>query len=224
MIFATSLVACCSFVTAATLGTYEFTGTSTADGQFNAVTAQPTGASFSTFTRTNVNWTSTANLFNSTAWNVAVTVDTAEYVQFSFTVDTGYTATLSSLSYFQQGSNTVNDEYRVAYSTNSFATTAGFIDDTVAISPGSSETYNFGSVVLTAGQSISFRFYVFGDTQADGVGVPSAAGTFRFDTISLDGSIVSAVPEPSAYAMMAGGLALASVLVHRRRRAAVKAA
>src|SRR6185437_3601338 len=42
---------------AAQLGKYSFTGTSTGDNQLNAVDAQPTNSTFSTFTRTGVAWT-----------------------------------------------------------------------------------------------------------------------------------------------------------------------
>lgn len=187
------------------LGIYEFTGSSTGDNQFNAVTAQPTGGTFSTFTRTNVNWSSAANVFNSTAWNVTSTIDTGEYIQFSLTVAPGYAASITDLSFFQQGSSTVNDEFEVRYSTDGFTgfTTRG--SDAVTVSPGASETWDFADVALSAGQTISFRWFVYGDTQADGAGTPSASGTFRVDNVALNGEI-TLVPEPSSLAMLVFGM------------------
>ena len=52
------------------LGIFEFTGTSTGDNQFNAVTSQPSNGTFSTFTRVGVSWNGAANVFNSSGWNV----------------------------------------------------------------------------------------------------------------------------------------------------------
>ncbi|HMJ46650.1 MAG TPA: hypothetical protein VK498_04940, partial [Ferruginibacter sp.] len=46
------------------IGIFTFTGTSTGDNQFNSVTTQPSGATFSTFTRTGVNWVATTDQFS----------------------------------------------------------------------------------------------------------------------------------------------------------------
>lgn len=89
------------------LAIYEFAGTSTGDNQFNAVTAQPSNAVFSNFTRTNVDWNAGANVFNSKTWNTGSTIDLGEYVEFTITPSACYVLNLTSITFSYQKSNTV---------------------------------------------------------------------------------------------------------------------
>lgn len=103
-----------------------------------------------------------------------------------------------------------------------------------ASTPGSDVTINWflnDSVTSFASSTISgstFSVYsvdllssFYGDMDAKLVGVFS--GSVMLDNVQFNGVTASAIPEPSTYAMMAGGLAL-GIAVFRRRQAAAAAA
>lgn len=201
---------------AQTIFTYDFPGSPQGSGLVASQTASsPVGATMADFTRTNVTANNADDTFNSSAWNTTATIDFAEYVQFSITINTGYSASLTSLDFFEDGSNTVADEFRVAVSTDGFSTTLESFDYTVSTS-GTTKNWDFSNINLAAGQTATFRWYVFGDTQADGSGTPGGTGTFRLDDVALNGS-VALIPEPSsALLLVLGGVSLA--LLRRGRQ------
>lgn len=189
--------------TFAALATYEFTGTSTGDDQFNAVTAQPANGSFSTFTRVNVTWVSTADVFKSSAWSTG-TQDTSEYVHFIVTADSGYELDLISLTFTFQRTATGPQNGEVSLFLNGESTPTTSFSFTPSTSSQSS-TWDSGSAnpfpsflgVTTA----EFRFY--------GWSAGSGAGNILFDNVSVEGGI-TAVPEParSAFYCALGLLAI----------------
>lgn len=158
--------------------TYAFTGNSTADNQFNAVTSQPSGGTFSTFTRTGVSWNSGNDVFNSTGWNTGATVDTAEYVSFSLTPSAGNIAFLTQISFSTQrsGSGPTSAQASLFGSTSAAA-----LQSTTFAPPTSlaATTFNFTDII--AGEALTFRFY----------GMSSTGGTLRFDNVATTGNTAS---------------------------------
>ena len=69
----------------AQLGQYTFMGIAACPVTANAVTTQPTNAVFSTFSTLGTTCSSTANVFNNSAWNLTATIDLAEYNEFTIT-------------------------------------------------------------------------------------------------------------------------------------------
>lgn len=207
------VINCASFATimaglslpalSAPLFTYDFPGDPGSGLAASQTATQPSGATFGDFTRVNVNANAGANRFNSTAWNTTATLDTGEYVQFSFTVNPLFSGSITDISFVQDGSNTVADEYDVRYSTNGFTSFVSRGSDTVTTSD-SSEVWDFADLAVSAGDTVTFRFFVFGDTQADGSGVPAAGGTWSLDNVVVNGNL-TAVPEPGTLALAGWG-------------------
>ncbi|MCK4659256.1 MAG: hypothetical protein KAV82_07005 [Phycisphaerae bacterium] len=172
------------------LGVYEFTGLGF-DGDNdtpNTNGSATPGLTFSEFARVNVTANSGADAFNSKDWNTGGTIDLAEYISFTVTVDAGFCGTLTALGFRGDGSNTVADEGRVSVSTNGFASVIESLDYTVTPSYVD-YTFDFGDISVAEGDTVEFRFYIYGDTQADGEGAPSTAGTFRVDDVTLMGAV-----------------------------------
>jgi len=206
---------------AATLFTYDFPGIPGSGLTADQTATVPAGLSFSDFTRSNVIEYIGNNVFNSNNWNINTAIDLSEYIQFTMTVDPGYSATLASLQFFQRGSDTVADEFRVAVSLDNFGSTTESSDGLVSFG-GLSETWDFTDLILSGGDTVYFRWYVFGDTQTGGSGSPLPVGTFRLDDVSLNGAITpppAVVPEPPlALALSVTGLLLSAGLRRIGRR------
>jgi hypothetical protein len=156
------------------------------------------------------------NSFSSSGWNsdpaASPDLDT-EYISLGFSVDPGYQVALDDLVIATRSSNTGPGTLGLYYSGDNFATTLftfDQVDDNTLES-----TVNLGLNGLTG--PIEFRFIEIGNTQADGGGATSSAGTFRLAesggaNITFNG-LVSAVPEPSSVTVW-----LLSGLVFLRRR------
>jgi autotransporter-associated beta strand protein len=155
--------------------TYAFTGASTGNNQFNAVTTQPTGGSFSTFTRTNVNWNSGNDVFNSTAWASGAAVDPSEYVSYSVTPTAGNIAFLTQVSFASQKSGTGPNNAQVSLFGN---TTQAALESTTWMPTTSSASTTFNFTDIISGEALSFRFY----------GYNSGGGTLRFDNVATTGN------------------------------------
>lgn len=138
----------------------------------------------------------------------------SHYFEFTLTPDSNFQFDLTSIDFDVASAGGGTREYRVEYSFDGFAssTVAG---SGVAPNPGGglhafsniSYALNDESGEVTT-STITFRF--LGAT-------PSAAGQIRFDNISVQGTI-SAIPEPSTYALIGGVIALGlSVLIRKRK-------
>lgn len=191
------LITMWSFSVWGQLGTYSFSGDTECPSNGAGIDAQPMNASFADFSRTNTVCSDADGVFSTRSWCTscadASAIDFTEYLEFSITADAGFEVTATSLDFLQRGSNTVADEFRVAVSNNNFSTTTAFMDFSVPTS-NSNESWDFTDISSGNGGTITFRFYVYGDVQADGVGTPSSAGTFRVDNVSLFGSVSGALP------------------------------
>lgn len=101
-----------------------------------------------------------------------------------------------------------------------------------ASTPGANVTINwlidgatFASTVISgstfSAYSVDLPLSFYGDASA--TLVAQFGGSVMLDNVQFNGVTASAIPEPSTYAMMAGGLAL-GIAVFRRRQAAAAAA
>lgn len=185
---------------------YQFTGNSTGNNQFNSITAQPTLATFSTFTRTTVTWANAANTFNSENWAVGgADVDPTRYTSFTLTPNPGQFLNLESLSFehTRTGNGPANGEVR--YSLDGFASSVNLA---FATSTGNTSTFwNFPDISTSS--PIEFRFF--------GYGAVNSAGAMRFDNVFLGGN-ASPVPEPGWIVGFCAAAGLAARFGRRLRR------
>jgi len=169
------------------LATYEFIGTSTADNQFNQVTLQPSGVVFSPFMRVGVNWSSTANAFNSSSWSTSPSVlPNATYCTFSITICNGCNLTLTSLQFYTRKSSTGPSVWSVRSSLDNYASDLG--TNSVSASDLNLQTVpntvSLSSLTNLTG-TISFRIY--------GFSAGSGQGTMSFGNVKINGTTTSPI-------------------------------
>jgi hypothetical protein len=191
---------------AALLGIYEFTGTSSGDNQLNAVTTQPSDATFSTFTRVGVQWNAGANLFNSRGWSQSLAQDSSQYVHFTVTANTAFALDLTSLAFTFSRSSTGPQNGSVAIFLNGAAAPTASFSFTPAVN-AQTVTWNSanGFPSIDDVVSVEFRFYGWSATDS--------AGTLRLDTVSVEGQVV---PEPTNIALALFGVGLSAFAATRR--------
>jgi hypothetical protein len=147
-----------------------------------------------------------ANSLSANRWTIG------DYFQFQFS-----TLTLSNIgiTWSQFRTSTGPANFSLSYSTNGSAFTT-FTNYAPATNEWNSSTTNIASVFtadLTSINSIDNQADVYFRLVADS-GPSSTAGASRIDDITI-----SAVPEPSAYAMLAlAGAGFAGYVIRRRRR------
>lgn len=154
----------------------------------------------------------------STASTQANAFSEGEYFSFTVSADTGFELDLTSLT-FKGALNNAQSAYTWALTSSVDGHAVDNIIDTGVISSGSNQagTYESFIVDLTGSQfqniaaetDVEFRFYLYNYT-----GTVTNRSTY-LDNVVLNGT-VSAIPEPSTYAMIAGMLAFVSVMVRRR--------
>jgi len=160
--------------------------------------------------------------FNSNGWDG---VDANDYISFGFTVDAGYEVKLASILLGTRSSNTGPGTLGLYSSIDNFANPIQQFQQT-------GDAYNDRNLDITAlglvSGSVEFRIFEIGDTQADGSGDTSSAGTFRLTDYSPPGiastavsvtgeltQISNRVPEGGASFMMLG-LALCAIAATRQ--------
>jgi hypothetical protein len=152
------------------------------------------------------------------------TLEFGNYISFTLTVDAGFQLDLNSVTADLGTRNNGASHMAITYVSGASEvnlTTGGEIDVAVTDPQSALGTGNFdwdrytfseniaGTETLTG--SVEFRIY------ARGNGSTANSHNTYIDNIVLDGAI-SAVPEPSAYALIAGMLGLGWVVALRRRR------
>jgi hypothetical protein len=170
------------------------------------------------------------NSFNSKGWNDPPATDPGsddDYMEFGFDVTAGFQVILDELNIGTRSSNTGPGTLGVFTSVDGFASSVATI-----VQPGSDEvssTVDLGSLSPVTGD-FRIRLIEIGNTQADGVGTTSSAGTFRIindpddssNLVSLAGVTQSLVgPAPIAEPSSALVFVLLSLLVggcQRRKR------
>jgi hypothetical protein len=213
---------------AATLLQYDFAGTPGGQGTQTAsfvagnIDAQP-------IARTNLLANDGARSFNSSGWN-----DSVSFLTFGLTVDAGYSASLTSITFGARSSNTGPGFLSLLASVDggAFASVGSIVQNGTT-----NANYTFDLTGLTALSSIAFRIAPTNQTSASG-GTVQAGGTFRIQnpgttnttagvnpfTITGDVTLipVALVPEPATWAMMIAGIGLAGGALRRRQRVAVR--
>lgn len=154
--------------------------------------------------------------FDTTSLSAAIT--NADYISFTITPTSGYALSISSIS-FNSGVSTATTNFNVSLLSSATGLTAAHTLHTYSFSstnaPAQSITLTGSPALQNHTGAIEFRLYGWRDT----------GGTSTFRIRNLSGSdlvingTVSAIPEPSTYAALAGLLALGGVLWQRRRQA-----
>jgi hypothetical protein len=129
------------------------------------------------------------------------------YFQFTLTPDFGQELDITGLTFGYRATATGPTAFTVRSSAD------GYVSDLISGSiTGDSTWHDSGALAFTLSdldQATTFRIY--------GSGASSTLGTFRIDDVTLSGS-VSAVPEPSTYALMFGFVVLVGAGLRRARR------
>jgi hypothetical protein len=165
------------------LGIYQFTGTTTCPSSDNAVVSQPTNATFSLFSTLNTTCSSSAGVFNNSAWNQSANIDLNEYNQFSISSSSCNKLKLDRIAFHHRASSTGGTPTWVIrssldnYSSNIGSGLSGnnggvIIDDTVYLGTTFHDLSN-----------VSFRFYL--------IGMGSSSATWRMDNVSLFGNVIA---------------------------------
>ncbi|MEI8117220.1 MAG: MopE-related protein [Flavobacteriia bacterium] len=168
------------------MGLYEFTDVANCPVVANNVTTQPVNATFGPFTNMGSNCTSTANVFNNTAWNTSGAVDVNQYNQFSISGNECYNLNLAKIAFNHRVSSTGGtpviylrsslDNYVANIDTIASAWNGNvMLDDTISL------PVEFANV-----HAVTFRFYV--------TSMATNTSTFRMDNVSLWGNSFSVAP------------------------------
>jgi hypothetical protein len=180
-----------------TYGIYEFTGTSSGDNQFNSVTTQPSYGTFSNLTRTNVTWESATDVFNSKSWNTLSTRDDAEYISFSLSLITPNTFNNISLTLkfdnLRSGTGPTTGEVMFRFGINNFASAGTWTVPT--------SLANFSFTIPALGNITE----TFLEIRIHGMSASSAAGTMRFDNVTLEGLTIPLPVELSSFSAIVYG-------------------
>jgi len=160
--------------------TRAFTGTGACPTQDNAALSG-TGWTAASVTRSaaGVTCNATNNVINNSFTATGATIDATKYVEFTFTVNSGYQATLSSVSFASQRSATGPQNARVAHDNSGNFTTdfQNFAPPTAS----AGTNWDFTDFTITGPATRTFRIFGWNNT----------GGTLRFDDISLIGTVTS---------------------------------
>lgn len=218
---------------AQTLFTYTFADVTTSSGRSSTggVASNVTFSSFSASTSVAAN-SSAAGVFGFATWTTGATngsntfsgsVDANRYYEFTITPQSGYTVSLSSITFDAGRSSTGPRQFVIRSSNDSYVSNISGTGSG-AVSTVSGNIFQFtdnSSTNLVAGQSITMSSFTNVTSPLTlrifGFNAEAGTGTLRIDNLAVNGS-VTAVPEPSTYAAMAGAVALLGVMVHRRRQ------
>lgn len=140
--------------------------------------------------------------YSATSWNSA-SLDANDYFTWTLTPATGYTLSLTNLIYTAQTSGTGPSNFSLRTSADTFTTSLG-----TPTATGATITLT-GASFQGLTSSLEVRLYGWAAT--------STSGSFSVNDFSFNGSM-SAVPEPSTYATLAGAAALSFSCWQRRRQ------
>lgn len=146
---------------------------------------------------------------NSKGWSG----ETSDYVEFGFTVGSGFVASLDKLYIGSKASGTGPKTVNIFTSLDSYAKPiAAFAEDGTNFVNSAIDLSGLGPVAGT----LTFRLFGSGATSAAGtlrVTDYVSSGAYYYDTITGN---VAAVPEPETYALMLAGLGMLGVAARRR--------
>lgn len=200
----------------------------TATGLLNQASAATTGSNnYNGGTdRVSIWNTTNANSGNTTFANA---FSVGNFVTFSVTANSGFNVTLDSISFQAAAATstaTVNRAFHLVSETSAGAFSASstvLLSDKTSNAGGTMPLQNATATntvpkdysvslsslaVVSEGTTRFFRFYIQADSAGQGI---------AFDDIVVNGTVsASAVPEPSSYALLAGGGLLGFTLFRRR--------
>lgn len=152
-----------------------------------------------------------ANDFGMYAAPGSIVPGATDYVQVTFTPDSGYVFQLSDVDFGARSTSTGPKNYAVRWSVDGYASDilAAAIDN----SGSTWKFYNssFSPVTDPTSEPVTVRLYMYG-----GTGNPGSSANFRMDDVSFDVAALP-VPEPASAALL--GLAGLPWVAGRRRRA-----
>jgi hypothetical protein len=208
------------------LAEYTFTGSSAAevvvaDSSAANVTAEDfTGSGGATFS----SYSDMAFIYSDDATATLISaIAGQDYWEFQVEVASGYSLNLESLDFDHYSTNTSDPLVSFESSLSVFSSVNGFDAADVLLTSTETNSVDNSSPQLQESVSVTlsgldyqgltgtttFRIYAFSDgSDEDQI--------IRLDNVVLNGT-VSAVPEPSSFALLAGFCGLASVMVRRRR-------
>ena len=189
LLVAITLVAAWSYTKASLIYTYDFPGSPGSGLAIDQSNGQPSGATFSDFTRNGgLTGSGASAVFGSRDWSSSATLDPNVFTAFTITADPGLFLTLSQLTFdsLKNGAQTINAE--VDLFLNGSATAYASFAWIPQNAPMTSYVFNFTPV--TAADNVTtatFKFFVWNanatnEVQFDnvaifgGVDVPEAAG------------------------------------------------
>ena len=159
---------------------------------------------------------------------LAGAISNNHYIQFTVTAATGYILNLSSLDFNGETSGTGSDDIAVLTSVDGFTSGNQIASLTgrhvVATGDFDTDASGFGSVIsLSASKyqnlsSITFRIYGWNTTSGSGTTYIRNLGGTDADLTINGTTAVSAVPEPSTYALIFGAATLGFVIYRRRSK------
>jgi Secretion system C-terminal sorting domain len=178
-------------------GIYQFTGTSSGNGQFNSVTAQPSFGTFSTFTRTGCTWlTGYANAWASETW--PTTLNTGFYHQFTFTPNAGTSISITSIT-FTGWRNGTSGGFTLRSSQDGYTAN---ISGPLTMTTTANTPYTFtiaGLCNITS--AITFRIYGTGNASTTDVII---------DEVALNGVMTPVASAGSSQSICSGSVTLAA--------------
>jgi hypothetical protein len=194
-------------VRASVIYLYDFPGDPGSGLAVDQTNLQPSGATFSDFTRTNVTATAGGNVFNSSNWNQGVAIDTAEYVGFSITSAAGFVLNLTSLTFDARRSATGPPNAEVALFLNGSSTAYATLDfvPTAILGP---VTFDFTDLT-DADNVTSATFHFYGWTAL------GSGGQLEFGNVSTNGTISNLPEGPVAWPIF---VLLGCVFIENLRR------
>lgn len=137
-------------------------------------------------------------------------VDTTGFSAFTFTFDV--TNEVSS------GNTTTADELKVIFDLNYDGVTFD-ADETYTLTGNGSGALTDGTSTAVQGSFVSFSHNISGSVTGDiGIRIEAVGFTGGGDRVTFDNIELSAVPEPSTFALMGGIAALGLILMRRRNR------
>lgn len=204
---------------------YDFTGASSPT-TWNSTTTNSnldTTSGFNTLTRgANATASSGSNSFRTTGFqNNGISTANTDYFQVVLRATSGYQLSLTNIAANFAGTSTfaaspgVSSQWAYSLDGTNF-TLIGSPTTTIGTPGSASYALNDVSALqsVSSSTSITLRFYASGQTTTGGWGfISSSSGV---NGLAISGSL-TAIPEPSTYAALAGALALGGVMWHRRR-------
>ena len=135
----------------------------------------------------------------------------ANYYSFMVTPSSGYQLSLANFSYYYATSSSGPTSAALFSSADSYASAlANFTMIPAAGTIAAADWHQNTASITLSGITTATTF------RLAATGASNAAGSFRIDAITLNGS-VTAIPEPSTYAAILGAVMLTGVIIRRRR-------